>query len=66
MTHDPVKATNSKPVTPDNTRRQNMPKKNGTGPPKGSGGRRDGSGGGKGNAPGKGTGRKSGGKKGKC
>ena len=43
-----------------------MPKKDGTGPPKGSGGKRDGSGKGKGRAPGKGTGKKSGGKNGKC
>ena len=44
----------------------NMPKKDGKGPPKGSGGPRDGHGGGKGRAPGKGSGSKSGGKKGKC
>lgn len=43
-----------------------MPKKDRTGPPKGSGGKRDGSGGGKGRAPGKGIGSKKGGGKGKC
>ena len=41
-------------------------KKDGNGPPSGSGGKRDGSGKGKGRAPGKGTGKKTGGKKGKC
>ena len=44
----------------------NMPKKDGSGPPKKSNGPRDGSGGGKGRGTGKGSGSKSGGKKGKC
>ena len=44
----------------------NMPKKDGTGPPRKSGGSHDGRGDGKGRAPGKGTGSKTGGKKGKC
>ena len=48
-----------------------MPNKDKTGPPKNSGGPKDGSGGGKGRAgkrpaAGKGTGKKKGGKKGKC
>ena len=41
-----------------------MPKRDKTGPPKGSKGPRDGSGGGKGRATGKGTGAQTGGKKG--
>jgi len=43
-----------------------MPKKDQTGPPKGSAGPRKGQGQGKGRAPGQGTGKRTGGKRGKC
>jgi len=43
-----------------------MPKKDQTSPPKGSAGPRKGQGQGKGRAPGPGTGRRTGGKRGKC
>lgn len=43
-----------------------MPKRDGSGPPKESGGPRDGHNKGKGKAGGGGTGKKSGGKKGSC
>lgn len=52
--------------TPQEKGGDNMPKKDGKGPPSGSKGPRDGSGKGKGGAPGKGIGSKKGGKKGKC
>jgi len=43
-----------------------MPKKDGTGPPTGAKGPRDGQGSGKGKAPRKGAGQSKGGKKGSC
>ena len=43
-----------------------MPGRDGTGPPQGAGGARDGRGGGAGRAPGQGAGSKTGGKKGRC
>lgn len=43
-----------------------MPRGDGTGPPQGARGPRDGGGGGGGRAPGPGAGEKTGGKKGKC
>jgi len=43
-----------------------MPRRDGTGPPTGARGPRDGHGGGRRGAPGKGSGRKTGGRKGPC